>query len=423
MLIFGMGANRVVRSRSVRQAGHMFTKRTGAEVLYVLACLPMCLVGLVAMLAPLVVGAGLSITLIGLPIAALGVLIARGLGNTYRGMARSLLGTKVAKPDPPAPTSGIIPAVLRDPASWRAVLYVVLKAPVGVATFVLSMAFWVYGLFMLTHIAYWYVLSDKLGLPFVDFKVDTWPNAVLLALVGLGLLWAAPRVTHGLLWLDRMLIRGLLGPTTLSQRVRDLEETRAHAVDDTAARLRQIERDLHDGTQARMVALAMHLGMVKEELNGEPDLAMTRKLVDLAHTNAKEALVEVRDLARGIHPAALDKGLDAALATLASRSPIPVSLSVSLDSRPAQAIEMIAYFCTAELLTNIAKHSMATEASVSVTGPGPRIEVVDNGIGGALVKPGAGLAGLRERVATVDGTVAVDSPLGGPTKVVISFPA
>ncbi|ONI70475.1 hypothetical protein ALI144C_48400 [Actinosynnema sp. ALI-1.44] len=401
----------------------MFTRRTGAEVLYVLACLPLCLVGLVLMLAPLVVGSALSITFIGLPLAALGLLIARGLGNTYRSMARSLLKLDITKPAPPKPRRGIIPAVLLDGASWRAVFYVVLKAPLGVATFVLSGAFWLYGLFMLTHLTYWFALDDKLGMPFTDTKIDTWPNAILLALVGVLLLLAAPWVTRGLVFIDRLLLKGLLSATTLSQRVRDLEETRAHAVDDAAARLRQIERDLHDGTQARMVALAMHLGMVKEELEGDPDLTTTRKLVDLAHANAKEALVEVRDLARGIHPAALDKGLDAALATLASRSPIPVSLSVSLDERPPQAIEMIAYFCTAELLTNVVKHSHATNASVSVTAPGPRIVVSDNGIGGAAVKPGAGLAGLRERVATVDGTVTVTSPRGGPTEVVISFPA
>ncbi|ALG12928.1 sensor histidine kinase [Kibdelosporangium phytohabitans] len=400
----------------------MFTRRAGAEVVYVLACLPLSLIGLVLTLVPLVVGTTLSITFIGLPVAALAILIARGLGNTYRGLARSLLKLEIAKPAPPTPRRGIIPAVLVNGASWRAVLYVVLKAPLGVVMFLLSAMFWVYGLFMLTHVTYWFTLREKLGLPLVDFRVDTWPNAIVLSVVGLALLMAAPGVTRGVVFLDRLLLKWLLSPTTLSQRVRDLEETRAHAVDDAAARLRQIERDLHDGTQARMVALAMHLGMVKEELEGDPDLGMTRKLVDLAHANAKEALVEVRDLARGIHPAALDKGLDAALATLASRSPIPVLLSVSLDQRPPQAIEMIAYFCTAELLTNIIKHSRATDASVTIT-PGPRIVVSDNGIGGASVKPGAGLAGLRERVATVDGTLTVSSPHGGPTEVVISFPA
>jgi signal transduction histidine kinase len=292
-----------------------------------------------------------------------------------------------------------------------------------VATFLISIVFWVYGLFMLTHITYWWALPEKLGLPGVEIRLDTWPKLVLFTLVGLAVTVAAPYITHGVLLLDRLLIRGLLGPTTLAQRVRDLEETRARAVDDAAARLRQIERDLHDGTQARMVALAMHLGMAKEELDGEPDLEMTRRLVDMAHSNAKEALVEVRDLARGIHPAALDKGLDAALATLASRSPVPIELSVNLPERPPPAIEMIAYFCTAELLTNITKHSQATAATVTISGLPLQIAVTDNGIGGAVAKPGSGLTGLRERVATVDGTVTVASPPGGPTGIVISFPA
>jgi signal transduction histidine kinase len=400
----------------------MFTRRTWAELLYALTNLPLSVLGLVLMLLPLLLGTVLSITFVGLPVAALGVLLARGLGNVHRGLASSLLGVQVGKPDPPAPRRGIVPAVLLNAASWRAVLYVVLKGPVGLVTFILPVVFWLYGLFMLTHVTYWYALQENLQL-FGSAKIDTWPHALLFSAVGLALVIAAPHVTHGVLLLDRVLIRGLLGPTTLAQRVRDLEETRAHAVDDAAARLRQIERDLHDGTQARMVALAMHLGMVKEELDGEPDLEMTRKLVDMAHSNAKEALVEVRDLARGIHPAALDKGLDAALATLASRSPIPVELSVTLPQRPPPAIEMIAYFCTAELLTNIAKHSRATAATVTISGLPLQIAVTDNGIGGAVAKPGSGLTGLRERVATVDGTVQLSSPPGGPTSVLISFPA
>jgi signal transduction histidine kinase len=401
----------------------MFTRRTWAELLYALTNLPLSVLGLVLMVLPLLLGTVLSITFIGLPVAALGVLVARGLGNTHRGLASSLLGLRVGKPGPPALRRGIVPAVLLNAASWRAVLYVILKAPLGVATFLVSIVFWVYGLFMLTHITYWWALPEKLGLPGVEIRLDTWPKLVLFTLVGLAVTVAAPYITHGVLLLDRLLIRGLLGPTTLAQRVRDLEETRAHAVDDAAARLRQIERDLHDGTQARMVALAMHLGMVKEELDGEPDLEMTRRLVDMAHSNAKEALVEVRDLARGIHPAALDKGLDAALATLASRSPVPIELSVNLPERPPPAIEMIAYFCTAELLTNITKHSQATAATVTISGLPLQIAVTDNGIGGAVAKPGSGLTGLRERVATVDGTVTVASPPGGPTGIVISFPA
>jgi signal transduction histidine kinase len=402
----------------------MFTRRTWAELLYALTGLPLSVLGLVLTMLPLLLGTVLSITFIGLPIAALGVLTARGLGNAHRGLASSLLRLTVTKPAPPVARRGLIPPVLLNAASWRAVAYVILKAPLGVFTFIASTAFWVYGLFMVAYLAFWYMLPEgqTLNLPIGDdVRIDTWFRAILQALVGVGLLMAAPYVTHAVLLLDRVLIRSLLGATTLAQRVRDLEETRAHAVDDAAARLRRIERDLHDGTQARMVALAMHLGMVKEELAGTPDLAATRKLVDMAHHNAKEALVEVRDLARGIHPAALDKGLDPALATLASRSPVPVALSVSLAERPPPAVEAIAYFCTAELLTNIAKHAKATSASVTVTGPDLRIVVTDDGVGGAVASPGSGLTGLRERVATVDGTLAIASPPGGPTTIVIEF--
>ncbi|MEV4320214.1 sensor domain-containing protein [Actinocrispum sp. NPDC049592] len=402
----------------------MFTRRTWAETLYVLTGLPLSVLGLVLTMLPLLLGTVLSITFIGLPIAALGVLVARGLGHTHRSLAGALLDLQVSRPAKPRPRRGIIPAVLLDTASWRAVAYVVVKAPLGVATFIASFAFWVYGLLNTAYTLFWWVLSEdqRILLPFGGIRLDHWPIVLLNGLVGLLLLAAAPWVTRGALMLDRWLIRSLLSASTLSQRIRDLEETRALAVDDAAARLRRIERDLHDGTQARMVALAMHLGMAKDELDGEPNLEMTRRLVEMAHHNAKEALVEVRDLARGIHPAALDKGLDAALATLASRSPVPVELSVSLPVRPPQALEAIAYFCTAELLTNIAKHSQASAAKVSVS-PDLKITVVDDGIGGAAVTPGAGLAGLRERVSTVDGTLTMSSPPGGPTTVVIEFPA
>lgn len=401
----------------------MFTRRTWAEALYTLTGLPLSLLGLVLMLLPLLLGTVLSITFIGLPILALGVLTARGLARTHRALASSLLDLRIPRLPKPRPRRGVVPAVLLNAASWRAVAYVVVKAPVGVLTFVTAVIFWLYGFFGVGYLAFWKALpeANRVGLPFGGIMLDTWGKAILTALAGLVLLALAPYVTHFMLFLDRVLIAALLGPTALEQRVRDLEESRAHAVDDAAARLRRIERDLHDGTQARMVALAMHLGMVKDELDGEPDLDMTRKLVEMAHHNAKEALVEVRDLARGIHPAALDKGLDPALATLASRSPVPVALSVDLPVRPPPAIEAIAYFCTAELLTNIAKHSQATAASVTVT-PDLRIVVTDNGIGGAAASPGSGLAGLAERVATVDGTMTIDSPQGGPTEVVVEFP-
>jgi signal transduction histidine kinase len=214
-----------------------------------------------------------------------------------------------------------------------------------------------------------------------------------------------------------------------AERARELQERRAHAVEDAAARLRGIERDLHDGAQVRLAALALSLGEIKEDLEaaaqpGDDDQQRTRMLIGAAHRNAKETLAELRDLARGIHPAVLDRGLDAAFAVLAESSPVPVTLTVSIEQRPSAAIEAIAYFCAAELLANIAKHSNASAAAIAAADSGGELEmtVSDNGTGGARVVPGGGLHGLRDRVLTVDGRLVVASPPGGPTTVTISLP-
>ena len=220
------------------------------------------------------------------------------------------------------------------------------------------------------------------------------------------------------------------------RRVRELEQSRAHVVDDSAARLRRIERDLHDGAQAQMVAVAMKLGLAKEKLGGtiagttvagtgQADLERVLELVDAAHRGAKEAITELRDLARGIHPAVLDRGLGAALATLAARSDPPVELVVDLPERPSAAIETIAYFCAAELLTNVAKHSGARHATMeAVHMPGLlRIRVSDDGTGGARLEARGGLAGLASRVRTVDGRLQISSPPGGPTVIAVELPS
>ena len=188
-------------------------------------------------------------------------------------------------------------------------------------------------------------------------------------------------------YLDRLLMRTLLAPDAMTVRVRTLEQARAQTVDASAATLRRIERDLHDGTQAQLVALAMRLGMAKEKL-ADPDqldIDQVRALVNDAHRGAKEAIVELRDLARGIHPPALDVGLEGALATLAARSTIPTELTVAIDERPSPAIEAIAYFCVAELMANVAQHACASRASVSCAQQGRwlRLVVRDDGIGGA----------------------------------------
>jgi signal transduction histidine kinase len=214
-----------------------------------------------------------------------------------------------------------------------------------------------------------------------------------------------------------------------AERARELQESRARAVDEAAARLRRIERDLHDGAQVRLAALALALGEIKENVDAAQDddgagQARTRMLIGAAHRNAKETLAELRDLAKGIHPAVLDRGLDAALSALAETSATPVELAVSITERPSPAIETIAYFCAAELLANVAKHGRATRAAISVTEQDGELvmSVTDDGAGGARLVAGGGLAGLRERVQTVDGRLALASPAGGPTTVTVALP-
>jgi signal transduction histidine kinase len=214
-------------------------------------------------------------------------------------------------------------------------------------------------------------------------------------------------------------------------RVRELEESRASLVEDSAARLRRIERDLHDGAQAQMVAVAMKLGLAREKLGGmidgpaHADLERVLDLVDAAHRGAKEAITELRDLARGIHPPVLDHGLGTALTTLATHSDLPVDLVVDLPERPSAAIETIAYFCAAELLTNVTKHSGARHATLeAVHVPGLLlVRVSDDGSGGARIEARGGLAGLAERVRTVDGRLQLSSPPGGPTVVTVELPS
>jgi signal transduction histidine kinase len=208
-----------------------------------------------------------------------------------------------------------------------------------------------------------------------------------------------------------------------AERARELTERRARAVDESAARLRQIERDLHDGAQVRLAALAMTLGEIKENLEQSGD-DRTLALAGAAHQNAKDTLAELRDLARGIHPPVLDRGLGPALGILAGTSAIPVGLTVALTERPSPAIEAMAYFCAAELLANAAKHSGASRVTISAReeDSGLVMSVADDGDGGAHLISGGGLAGLRERVQTVDGRLEVESPPGGPTVVTIELP-
>ncbi|MFE7386443.1 sensor histidine kinase [Streptomyces sp. NPDC057582] len=361
---------------------------TWKEICYLLSNLPVAVAGFVYTVFMIGVGVGLSLTVVGLPLLAGGLQGARLLGRAERGRARALLGVRIDEPSATAlgrRDRGVLPwlwSSLKDPVGWRAVLYSFMRLPWGVLTFTVTSV----SLFVL-----W---------PVLPFTARLLTNA------------------------DRAMARGLLSPSDeLERRIAELESDRGVVVDTAAADLRRIERDLHDGAQARLVALAMDLGLAKEKLAQDPEAAA--RMVDEAHGEVKVALQELRDLARGIHPAVLtDRGLDAALSAIASRCTVPVTVGVDLPSRPAQAIEGIAYFTVSELLQNVSKHSGARSASVEVWRSGERllIQISDDGRGGARMDGGTGMSGLAERLGAVDGLFVLTSPVGGPTTVVAELP-
>ena len=411
-------------------------RRTWGELLYAVLGLPLGIAGFVFTVTTLSVSGGLLITFVGLPLLAFSGLVSRYLGVGVRRLGDVLVGEPIAAPAPFRAQPGLfgwLESCLTDGTAWRARAYLLLKLPLGILTFVTAVAFWSYGLGAVTY-AIWRPFLPcnspssgqcHRGMQFGDnYTFDTPFRIVLVTVAGILLVFAAPWVVRAAVLVDRLVARPLLGPTARNARVEELEHSRAAAVDDAATTLRRIERDLHDGTQARLVSLAMNVGLAKEKLAEGGDPAEAQRLLDSAHVTAKEAIAEVRDLARGIHPPVLDAGLDAALETLAANSVIPVSLTTSLHNRPAPAIETIAYFCVAELLTNVAKHSGARSATITARTEGASLvlEVADNGSGGAQVGAGTGLSGLLERVGMVDGTLVVHSPPGGPTVATIRLP-
>jgi signal transduction histidine kinase len=304
-----------------------------------------------------------------------------------------------------------------DKPAWRARLYIAAKLPLATLGVAVAACYLV-GLYWLTLPA-WQTLH---GAPGISLSAS-----FVYIPFGAAFFLAAPWLMRGVTEPDRWFVRNLLGPAWLGERLRELEETRTIAVDDAAARLRGIERDLHDGAQAQLVALSMKLGLAREKLaDAAPvDLGRITQLVEDAHRAALEAIMELRTLARGIHPPVLDKGLADALATLANRSVIPVEVVTDVPERPSDAIETIAYFSAAELLANVAKHSGARHATLeAVHVPGLlRIRVTDDGNGGAHPTADGGLRGLAERVRTVDGQLEIDSPAGGPTTVTVELPS
>ncbi|MEU3221950.1 sensor domain-containing protein [Streptomyces sp. NPDC006976] len=409
--------------------------RTWREFCYLMLSLPISIVLFTFSITMVSLGAGLLVTFLGIPVLAAGLVMCRGFGMLERTRARALLKLDVADPAPASGRTGglmsWVGAVLKSGVSWRHLLYSLLHFPWAVFAFCVSLTLWSWGWAALTYPLWHWAVPSHAGVQGIqlygdathEVYLDSPAELAITGVMGLGVVLLSPWVIRGLASVDRLLVAGLLSPSRLAERVTELESDRGVVVDTAAADLRRIERDLHDGAQARLVALAMDLGLAKEKLTDDPEAAA--KMVDEAHGEVKVALQELRDLARGIHPAVLtDRGLDAALSAIASRCTVPVTVEVDLASRPAQAIEGIAYFTVSELLQNVSKHSGATRASVDVWRTEDRLllQVGDDGRGGADLTGGSGLAGLAERLDAVDGVLVVDSPVGGPTKVTAELP-
>ena len=325
---------------------------------------------------------------------------------------------------------------IRNPKSWRATVFLLLRVPFSLL-YIYALLWWV-GLFNLTYPFWWGLFRNHdpgvrlrpfpVVTPFGWFRVSTLPGAFVVFAVGVAMVLAAPWVTRLVVTADAWLAEAWLEPGGLRTRLQRLEASRTRVVEDAAATLRRIERDLHDGTQAQLATLAMKLGEAKEKLEGGSavpyDAVGALALVNEAHDHAKDALVELRNIVHGIHPPALDVGLDTALATLVARSPVPATLAVDTSLRASTGVETIAYFSVAELLANVAKHSHARRAAVTIDACDGRMRLAvrDDGIGGARVGAGSGLTGLADRVHAVDGTLDVSSPDGGPTLIVVDLP-
>jgi signal transduction histidine kinase len=410
----------------------LVTARPWKQTAHLLLDLPLGVAWFTWAVTLLATGGGLAITLIGIPLLAVTVMSGRWIGTAERARARALLDD-----DPPAPAPlhhepgawNWIKAALTDKAGWKALAYGVVMLPWGILTFTLAVTVWSLALGLVALPTFDWALPDG-GFEWGSYRLTGLGLVAAYVgcfLLGLALLAATPRIIAGIAEGDRRLVRLLLCPDPsdqLAQRVTELRESRDASVEGAASELRRIERDLHDGAQQRLVSLAMNLGIAKDRLEASDD-PRAAELVGRAHDEAKQAIAELRDLVRGIHPAVLtDRGLDAAVSALAARCPVPVELQSDLRRRLPASVEAAAYYVIAEALTNVAKHSGARRAKVSLHDGGDRlvVDVFDDGVGGAAASAGGGLAGLHDRVRALEGRLAIASPPGGPTSIVVELP-
>ena len=419
--------DRVISALAV--AGWILSPTTWLALVHLFAGFVIGLVVFTVMVTGISVGFGL------LAVFGLGALVLASVfwfsgqvARAERARFALLLGERITAPPPDAPGlkgwRGMWRAATRA-AMWKHTAYSLIRLPLSAIEVVPLMLVWSGGLALATLPFYNFALpggAAHLG----SWRLGGFWCPTLSLLIGVALLFTAPVLTRALAISDAYVARRLLGPprsqAELTARIGQLETSRARVIDAAEAERMRIERDLHDGAQQRLVSLAMELGRAKAKFETDPQAAAA--IVGQAHEQAKEALAELRNLVRGVHPPVLsDRGLDAALSGLAAISPVPVTVRVDLPVRPPASAEAIAYFVVAEALTNVAKHARATRAEVTVTRSGGLLSLVisDDGIGGAD-PAGQGLSGLAARVAGVDGQLRVTSPPGGPTSIGVVLP-
>ncbi|MFF0432999.1 sensor histidine kinase [Streptomyces sp. NPDC004327] len=357
--------------------------------------------------------------------AVLVVLVAPVLTAVQRARYRRLIGVDVPRLTPAAPERRTWASVARwlvAARPWRRIGYHLVLGPLLALLELLLLVAAAACLAGVTAPAWSWALPTGIRLDWFGYAT----RLPVYAAAGLLLLCALPWIARAVAGAETRMALELLGPSRsqrLQERVDQLAVSRTDLIEAVDAERRRIERDLHDGTQQRLVSLAVNLGLA---IAGHPDLpSEAREVITRAHLEAKEAIGELNDLVRGLHPAVLeDRGLDAALSGLAARTPLPVRLRVDLEERVAPNVESVAYFVVSEALTNATKHANAMRAEVMVRRVGEvlRVRVTDDGLGGADAAGGTGLTGLARRVGSLDGSFHVSSPVGGPTTITAELP-
>ncbi len=394
----------------------LYNQALVSRSLYGLLGLPFGIAWFTVFLFALGLSLGLLMVFVGFVLLSLTLRFAGIAADIERWLVHELLGTDIA-PAPRLPRSqnplARVTDPLRDQSYWRELIYLFMRLPSGIVGFAVTVVVWSFPAFAFSTLFWgWFVYGG-------------WTLFVL----GLGVvsLLVGPFVILAMSELQILLAQLLLGPSQaqLTERVDRAHQLRERSVEAAEAERRRIERDLHDGAQARLATVALDLGRARRKLEQGGSTEELAAIIDTAHDDAKAAIVELRDLARGIHPAVLaDRGLEAALDDVSSRCSVPVVLDVRMTHRPSPHVEGASYFAVCELLTNMDRHSGAAHGWVTVRGDAERllIDVTDDGVGGVDYALGTGMAGLHDRISAVDGSLSVTSPLGGGTTALIEVP-